>query len=63
MRIIYLSLVFFLLFAPAFSQKFITGKVTDVVTGKSVEGAIIQVRNTNKQTSSPADGTYMLSLP
>lgn len=45
------------------AQGIITGRVYDDVTGKSLQGAIIQVSGTNTRDATREDGSFQISVP
>lgn len=58
-----LMLLFFFTSSIVFAQKKITGKVTDAESAIGLPGATIQVKGTNKGTSSDANGAFSLEVP
>ncbi len=58
-----LMLLLFFTSSMVFAQKKITGKVTDAESGIGLPGATIQVKGTNKGTSSDANGAFTLDVP
>lgn len=58
-----LMLLFFFTSLMVFAQKKITGKVTDAESGIGLPGATVQVKGTNKGTSSDANGAFSFEVP
>lgn len=58
-----LMLLFFFTSSMVFAQKKITGKVTDAESGIGLPGATVQVKGTNKGTSSDANGAFSFEVP
>lgn len=58
-----LMLLLFFTSSMVFAQKKISGKVTDAESGIGLPGATIQVKGTNKGTSSDANGAFSLDVP
>ncbi|WP_188765180.1 SusC/RagA family TonB-linked outer membrane protein [Emticicia aquatilis] len=58
-----LMLLLFFTSSMVFAQKKITGKVTDAESGIGLPGATIQVKGTNKGTSSDANGAFAIDVP
>ena len=57
----FLTALLFTLLSSAFSQKKITGKVTDAATGEILSG-VSDMTNTRKTTITKADGSFVLEL-
>ncbi len=62
-RVRALMLLLFFTSSMVFAQKKISGKVTDAESGIGLPGATIQVKGTNKGTSSDANGAFSLDVP
>lgn len=62
-----LSLFLMVLFVSvshlAFSQKTVSGKVTDATNGKPLEGVTVSVKGTSVGTSTNADGSFSFVVP
>jgi TonB-dependent starch-binding outer membrane protein SusC len=59
----FLLLFFLICSATAFSQKKVSGKITDGENNTGVPGATVQVKGTNKGVTANAEGTYSLEVP
>ena len=59
----FLLLFFLICSATAFSQKKVSGKVTDGENNSSVPGATVQVKGTNKGVTTNAEGSYTIEVP
>ncbi len=59
----FLLLFFLICSATAFSQKKVSGKVTDGENNSSVPGATVQVKGTNKGVTTNAEGSYSIEVP
>ncbi|MFY7910445.1 MAG: SusC/RagA family TonB-linked outer membrane protein [Emticicia sp.] len=57
-----LMLLLFFTSSMVFAQKKITGKVLDAETGVGLPGATIQIKGSNKGTSSDANGAFSLDV-
>ena len=58
-----LVLLLFLSTTAAFAQNKVSGKVTDEESAMGLPGATIQVKGTNKGTSSDANGAFSIEVP
>jgi TonB-dependent starch-binding outer membrane protein SusC len=58
----FLLLFFLICSATAFSQKKVSGKVTDGENNSSVPGATVQVKGTNKGVTTNAEGSYTIEV-
>lgn len=54
---------FLLSFHLAWSQKTVSGKVTDIADGAAIPGVSVTVKGTNTGTTTGADGSFTLSVP
>ena len=59
----FLVLFFLICSATVFSQKKVSGKVTDGENNSSVPGATVQVKGTNKGVNSDVNGNYTVIVP
>ena len=59
----FLVLFFLICSATAFSQKKVSGKVTDGENNSSVPGATVQVKGTNKGVTTNAEGSFTIEVP
>jgi TonB-dependent starch-binding outer membrane protein SusC len=59
----FLLLFFLICSATAFSQKKVSGKITDGTNSSGIPGATIQVKGTNKGVTANAEGSYALDVP
>lgn len=62
-RVCILANLLFLTSLTFAQQKQVTGRVTDVTTGKPVIGATVSVRGTNTATQTDADGNFSIAVP
>ncbi|AFK05257.1 TonB-dependent receptor plug [Emticicia oligotrophica DSM 17448] len=62
-RVRAIMLLLFFTTSAVFAQRKITGKVADGESGAGVPGATVQVKGTNKGTSTDANGAYTLDVP
>ncbi|MDZ7936645.1 MAG: carboxypeptidase-like regulatory domain-containing protein, partial [Emticicia sp.] len=58
-----LMLLLFFTSSMVFAQKKISGKITDAEGGVGIPGATVQVKGSNKGTSSDASGAYSIDVP
>ncbi len=58
-----LTMILLLLGATAFSQRVITGTVSDAKNGEKLQGVVIGVKGTNVGTTSDAKGSYSITTP
>lgn len=58
-----LMVILLLLCATAFSQRAVTGAVTDAKTGEKLQGVIVGVKGTNQGTTTDASGSYSITVP
>jgi TonB-dependent starch-binding outer membrane protein SusC len=56
-------IIFMLLYTAAFSQKNVTGKVTNATDNQPVPGATVIVKGTKVGTTTGADGAFTISVP
>ena len=54
---------FMLLCTAAFSQKTVTGKVTNSVDNQPLAGATVVVKGTTTATATATDGTFSIAVP
>ncbi len=58
-----LCVILLLLCATAFSQRAVTGTVTDAKTGEKLQGVVVGVKGTATGTSTDARGVYSITVP
>ena len=58
----FLLLFFLICSASAFSQKKVSGKITDGENNTSLPGATVQVKGTNRGVTANAEGTYAIEV-
>ncbi len=58
-----LMVILLLLSATAFSQRAVTGAVTDAKTGEKLQGVIVGAKGTNQGTTTDASGSYSITVP
>ena len=62
-KVLPLLLLSMLLYSVAFSQKNVTGKITNGTDNQAISGATITVNGSKVATKSNADGTFSISVP